>query len=123
MSICLNMLRVKKSDWKTEVTEIIQRRVVEEVLHKSGDYFTTYEDGIDFLRGAVGNFPNHVKELMECANYVKYTQCCVRGSLKIGSFVDGKTIPIYDPFTFKKEYLSDYYSPDKPTVIVGSSYT
>jgi len=110
-------------DWKTDVTERIQIQVVNEFLPKAGKYFTNVEDGIDFLRGAVGNFPEHVEELMECANYVKYTQCCVRGDLVVGDVVDGSKIPIYNPYTLEKEYLSDYFSATKPTVIIGSSYT
>jgi len=107
--------------WKTDVTEEIQQRVVNEHMDQAQGYYTSLESGIDFLRGAVGNFPDHVPELMECANYVKYTQGCKRGHLRVGDVIDGN-IPLMDPLSSKKELLSDYFS-DKPLVIASSSYT
>jgi hypothetical protein len=79
---------------------------------------------LNFLRAAVGNFGDkHLAELMECANYVKYTQVCVRGPLRVGDKVDCTKIPLYHPDTNAKELLSDWIKDDKPLVILGSSYT
>lgn len=107
--------------WKTFVTEQIQQRVVSEHMSEAESYFKDTESGIDFLRGAVGNFPEHLPELMECANYVKYTQQCRRGHLRVGHTIDGK-IPLVDPHTQQRVLLSDYFS-EKPLVIISSSYT
>jgi len=112
----------QKDSWKTFVTEEIQQRVVMENINEADGYFTDITSGIDFLRGAVGNFPEHVEELMECANYVKYTQECKRGHLRLGDTIDGH-IPLMDPVTSRRELLCDFFSKDKPLVIVASSST
>jgi len=106
------------------VTVALQERVVHEFMARatSAGIYETVESGIDFLRGAVGNFPDHLEELKGCANYVKYTQLCVRGNLRPGDIIDGTQFPLYDPHTLKKEYLSDFIS-HKPLVIISSSYT
>jgi len=106
------------------VTILIQQRVVTEFVERASiaGIYDSVDTGIDFLRGAVGNFPEHLEELKECANYVKYTQFCVRGNLRVGDFIDGKKFPLYDPHSLNKEYLSDYIK-DKPLAIVASSYT
>jgi len=115
----------QKDSWKTHVTDLIQKRVVHHFLSRAEEtgIYTDVESGLDFLHGAVGTFPEHLSELMECANYVKYTQGCKRGHLRVGDYVDGSKFPLYDPLTMKKELLSDYYSPERPTVIIASSYT
>jgi len=111
-------------DWKTKVTVDIQERVVTEFLSQAEGIYSTLDEGINFLRAAVGNFgEDHLNELMECANYVKYTQVCKRGELKLGDKVDLTKIPIYHPETAKKELLSDWIIDDKPLVIIASSYT
>eukprot|EP01125_Pyxidicula_operculata_P004652 TRINITY_DN174_c0_g1_i1.p1 TRINITY_DN174_c0_g1~~TRINITY_DN174_c0_g1_i1.p1 ORF type:complete len:259 (+),score=33.47 TRINITY_DN174_c0_g1_i1:54-779(+) len=115
----------QNSDWKLSVTEQIQQRVSNMYLEeaKSRGYYDSITSGVDFLRGAVGNFPSHINELMECANYIKYTQFCVRGNLRVGDYVDGNSINLYDPFTLEPHKFSEYYSDKKPTVIIASSYT
>ena len=37
-------------------------------------YFDSIPSGLSFLRGAVGNFPSHLQQLMAAANYVRLTQ-------------------------------------------------
>jgi len=96
--------------WKVAVTVAIQTRVINEFMDrgKALGLFDTVEAGIDFLRAAVGNFPEKMEELKECANYVRYTAFCVRGHLKVGDSIDGSELPLYDPYTLQKEYLSDF---------------
>jgi len=110
--------------WKTAVTSAIQVRVVEEFMERAkvAQVYDSVEGGLDFLIGAVGNFPERVEELKECANYVKYTQLCVRGELRVGDHIDGTKFSLYHPQTLQKEYLSDYLK-QKPLVIIASSYT
>jgi len=110
--------------WKIAVTVNIQTRVVNEFMDraKTEGFFNSVESGIDFLRAAVGNFPDHVEELKQCANYVKHTAFCVRGNLREGDVIDGKEFPIYDPYTLEKEHLSDWLK-QKPLLIFSSSYT
>jgi len=114
----------QSDSWKTAVTVAIQQRTVHEVMDRGKEIgaYDSIESGIDFLRGAVGNYPEHLEELKQCANYVKYTQLCVRGGLRVGDTIDGTKFPLYEPFTLNKEYLSDYLK-EKPLVIVASSYT
>jgi hypothetical protein len=114
----------QEDGWKVAVTVKIQNRVVEEFMErgKAGDFFHDSESGIDFLRAAVGNFPDHMEELKECANYVRFTAFCVRGSLRVGDSIDGKEFPIYDPYSLEKEHLSDWLK-QKPLLIFASSYT
>eukprot|EP01129_Flabellula_baltica_P014939 TRINITY_DN7324_c0_g1_i1.p1 TRINITY_DN7324_c0_g1~~TRINITY_DN7324_c0_g1_i1.p1 ORF type:complete len:246 (+),score=36.32 TRINITY_DN7324_c0_g1_i1:111-848(+) len=113
------------SDWKTVVTEGIQKNVVNSFMSVS-KFYKTEEEGIMFLRSAVGNFPDHIEELMECANYVKYTQFCVRGPLRVGDRL-GEAIPedlgVYHIDTFDKHTLKDLLTDDVPNVILSSSYT
>lgn len=110
--------------WKVAVTVKIQTRVVNEFMDrgKAGGFFNDVDSGIDFLRAAVGNFPEHLEELKECANYVKYTAFCVRGPLRVGDTIDGKEFPLYDPYTLEKCYLSDWFK-QRPLLIFASSYT
>jgi len=123
----------QKDGWKTFVTEEIQQRVVTENFEEGRQYFNDIPSGIDFLRGSVGNFPNHLPELMECANYVKYTQECKRGHLRVGDTLlsshvlpdipEGPSyIPLINPKSQKREYLKDFFT-DKPLVIIASSST
>jgi len=114
----------QEDSWKTAVTAVIQVRVADEFIEraKAAQIYDSVESGIDFLLGAVGNFPEHLEELKSCANYVKYTQVCVRGGLREGDHIDGTKFPLYDPETLKKEHLSDYIK-EKPLVIIASSYT
>jgi hypothetical protein len=111
-------------NWKISVTVTIQNRVVNEFMErgKSTGFFEDLDSGIDFLRAAVGNFPEHIEELKECANYVRYTAFCVRGDLRVGNFIDGTQFPIYDPYTLEKESLKDWLK-DRPLLIFASSYT
>jgi len=111
-------------NWKVAVTVAIQTRVVNEFMDraKALGFYDTVETGIDFLRAAVGNFPEKIEDLKECANYVRLTSFCVRGPLKVGDSIDGSEFPIYDPYTLQKEYLSDHLKA-KPLVIFASSYT
>jgi len=111
----------QKDNWKTMVTEELQQRVVLENMDQAKGYFTDIKSGIDFLRGAVGNFPHRLEELMACANYVRFTQECKRGDLRVGDVIEGK-IPLMDPATARKEMLSDFFS-EKPLVIISSSST
>jgi len=112
----------QKEGWKTLVTEEIQQRVVTEHLEEAKDYFIDIPSGVDFLRGAVGNFSNHVDELKDCANYVKYTQECKRGHLRVGDVIDGN-ISLLDPQTNARSMLREYFSQNKPLVIISSSST
>jgi len=117
------------SDWKSDVTEKIQARVINEFYAdpRSKKLFTTMDEGIDFLRGAVGTFPEHLDTLKSCANYVRFTQNCRRGNLKVADTVDGKGIPLVDPFSLDQTSLSDYVnrstSTARPLVLIASSYT
>jgi len=117
------------SEWKSDVTERIQARVINEFLPdpRSKKLFTNMEDGIDFLRGAVGTFPEHLETLKSCANYVRFTQNCRRGSLNVGDTIDGKGIPLVDPYSLEQTSLSDYVnrstSTARPLVLIASSYT
>lgn len=91
--------------------------------------------GLKFLRSAVGNFPDHLEELMECANYVRFTQLCKRGPLRVGDKPNISDLPLFHPETGKlrvqaftnqqgaKEHLIDWLQPDKPLVVLASSYT
>jgi len=109
---------------KTKVTIDIQNRVVNQFMPQAVGIYSNLDEGINFLRAAVGNFgEDHLQELMDCANYVKYTQVCVRGPLRLGDKVDLSTIPLFHPETSKEELLSDWLHPDKPLVILASSYT
>jgi len=109
---------------KTKVTVDIQNRVVTQFMPQATGIYATLDEGINFLRAAVGNFgESHLQELMDCANYVKYTQVCVRGPLRLGDFIDLSTIPLFHPETFKQELLSDWIRSEKPLVILASSYT
>jgi hypothetical protein len=117
------------SDWKSEVTETLQRRVVTEFFSdpRSKRLFTDVPQGIDFLRGAVGTFPEHLDSLMSCANYVRFTQNCRRGPLRVGDKVDGKGIPLVDPHTMAESSLAHYIDrgtqSSRPLVLIASSYT
>jgi len=111
-------------EWKTQVTVDIQARVVNEFMDRAQGIYETLDEGLNFLRAAVGNFgEDHLHELMECANYVKYTQVCVRGDLRLGDKVDLTQFPLIDPHTLKQELLSDWMKDNKPLVILASSYT
>jgi hypothetical protein len=57
---------------------------------------------VSFLRAAVGNFPEHLEELMECANYVRFTQFCKRGELRVGD-QPNLDIPLFHPDTGKDD--------------------
>lgn len=61
--------------------------------------FLTILKGVNFLRAAVGNFPDHLEELMECANYVRFTQLCKRGPLRVGDKPDISSLPLFHPQT------------------------
>jgi len=118
----------KKSNvdnWKTEVTEILQRRVVDEFLEeaKASGIYANQAEGIRFLRAASGNFEHRIEEIKECANYVKYTHFCVRGPLRRGDYVDLSKFPLINPADESQELLSDWLKPGKPLVIISSSYT
>jgi hypothetical protein len=114
----------QSDDHKTKVTVEIQERVVNEFMVQANGIYKDLNEGLNFLRAAVGNFgEKHLADLMECANYVKYTQVCVRGPLRVGDKVDCTQIPLYHPVTGAKELLSDWIKDDKPLVILGSSYT
>lgn len=112
----------QEDEWKTSVTEAIQIRVITEFSGEADGYWTTVSEGLRFLRSAVGNFPGHLPELMECANYVRFTQNCRRGHLRVGDTID-IDFPLYDPHTLEKEMLSAYLDSDKPLVVIASSYT
>ena len=92
---------------------------------KGGSYFDSIPTGLAFLRGAVGNFPSHLQALMRAANYVRFTQKCVRGSLRQGHELDGSRIPLVDPATGRAFTLADFVSeqPKRPLVIMSSSYS
>jgi len=120
----LNEYKKSQADtWKTEVTEIIQNRVVSEFQERAKGIYDTQEHGIRFLRAASGNFSDRIEEIKECANYVKFTHFCVRGDMRPGDKLDLTKFPLLDPETGKEELLSDWLLPDKPLVIVSSSYT
>jgi hypothetical protein len=115
----------QSSPWKTKVTQELQERVVLHFMPVS-KFYKDLNEGLMFLRSAVGNFPNQLEELMECANYVKYTQHCVRGTLQVGDRVGGKIpsdLPVYDLSTLAEKTLGELLSQEKPNVIVSSSYT
>jgi hypothetical protein len=111
-------------NWKISVTVAIQNRVVRDFMErgKATGLFDSLDTGMDFLRAAVGNFPDHIEELKQCANYVRLTAFCVRGNLRVGDRIDGGEFPIYNPYTLEKEYLSDWLR-QKPLLIFASSYT
>ncbi len=71
---------------KTTVTDRLQHEVVNEFLSegRSLALFHNLDQGILFLRSAVGNFPSHLSELRSCAKYVDLTQRCRRGALRVG---------------------------------------
>jgi hypothetical protein len=121
----LDQYKQSQSDsWKTKVTVNIQERVVTEFQSEATDIYSNMDGGLNFLRAAVGNFgEDHLEELMDCANYVKYTQHCKRGPLRLGDQVDLTKIPLYHPETGCKELLSDWMKEDKPLVMIASSYT
>lgn len=110
-------------DDKTAVTQAIQERVVQEFQAEAEGIYANLNEGINFLRAAVGNFPAHLEELMECANYVRFTQLCKRGPLRVGDKPDISGLPLFHPQTGAKELLSDWLHPTKPLVILASSYT
>lgn len=111
-------------EWKTKITVEIQTRVVNEFQDKAVGIYSGVDEGLNFLRAAVGNFgEDHLEELMDCANYVKYTQSCKRGPLRAGDIVDCTKIPLFHPVTGKQELLSEWLVDDKPLVIIASSYT
>lgn len=64
-------------------------------MHEADGCYTDIPSGLSFLRSAAGNFPEELPTLMECANYVKYTQCCRRGDLRIGDIVDTQSLPLW----------------------------
>lgn len=116
----------KKSNadtWKTEVTEIIQQRVVDEHLSEAQGIYSNQSEGIKFLRAASGNYAHRIEEIKECANYVKYTHFCVRGPLRKGDYVDLDNFVVVNPDTYAEEKLSSWVQPGKPLVIIASSYT
>jgi len=112
-----------RDNWKTEVTEILQTRVVNEFKEEAVGIYSTTAEGIKFLRAASGNYEHRIEEIKECANYVKYTHFCVRGPLRVGDYVDLTNFPLINPETEKEELLSDWLEPGKPLVIISSSYT
>jgi len=111
------------NDWISSVTERLQSRVVTEFMEKGKSIFTTLEEGLSFLRGAVGNFPDHLEELKSCANYVRFTQNCRRGHLKVGDIVDGSDILLYHPGNLTSRPFSSYLQSSRPLVVIASSYT
>jgi len=120
----LNEYKKSKLDtWKTEVTEIIQRRVVDEFKCEAAGIYETTAEGIKFLRAASGNYAHRIEEIKECANYVKYTHFCVRGPLRVGDYVDLSKFTLVNPENYQEELLSDWVEPGKPLVIISSSYT
>ncbi len=92
---------------------------------KDGSYFDSIPTGLAFLRGAVGNFPSHLQALMRAANYVRFTQKCIRGSLRQGHEFDGSCIPLVEPATGQAFTLADFVSEQakRPLVIMSSSYS
>jgi hypothetical protein len=109
--------------WKTEVTEIIQQRVVDEHINEAQGIYSNQDEGIKFLRAASGNFAHKIEEIKECANYVKYTHFCVRGPLRKGDYVDLDNFTLVNPENLAEEKLSTWSQPGKPLVIIASSYT
>jgi hypothetical protein len=109
------------------VTVALQEQVVREFMADgvAGGYFDSTDSGLGFLRGAVGNFPSHLPQLVRAANYVRFTQKCVRGSLREGHELDGSSIPLVDPATQEAFTLASFVSDKmrRPLVIVGSSYS
>jgi len=107
------------------VTYAIQKRTIGEFLNEGAKFFSTIDDGIDFLRGAVGTFPDRLPDLMACANYVRFTQNCRRGAMRVGDVIDGSHIPLISPYTYEKETLTDHLNrhAKRPLVIIASSYT
>ena len=115
--------RSQSGDNKTAVTVQLQERVVLAFMAegKGGSYFDDIPSGLGFLRGAVGNFPSHLPVLMQTANYVRLTQKCVRGSLRVGHELDGGRIPLVDPATGTSFTLSSFVQPHRPLVLLSSS--
>jgi hypothetical protein len=111
---------------KTEVTVQLQKQVIAEFMAegRDGAYFDSVAAGLSFLRSAVGNFPSHLPALVRAANYVRLTQKCVRGSLRVGHEFDGSSIPLVDPATRQSSTLLDFLpQQQKPLVIISSSYS
>jgi hypothetical protein len=119
--------RCQSGDNKTRVTVALQETVVREFMAEgiSGRYFDSVSSGLSFLRGAVGNFPSHLPQLTRAANYVRFTQKCVRGSLRQGHELDGSSIPLVDPSTGESSTLASFVSnePLRPLVVISSSYS
>jgi len=114
------------SEWISSVTQMIQERVVREFTGRgSPKYWSSMDDGISFLRAAVGNFPESLEELKTCANYVRFTQCCRRGDLRVGDKLDCSDIPLYNPHNLSEmKPLSAYFdTPNRPLGLIASSYT
>ena len=87
-------------------------------------YFDSIPSGLSFLRGAVGNFPSHLAQLVQAANYVRLTQKCVRGSLRTGHEFDGTTIALVQPKSGKTCTLADFVPlQPRPLVILSSSHS
>lgn len=76
---------------------------------------------------------------MECANYVRFTQQCRRGALRVGDKIDGAKIALADvrhvlcgalrcsrraqPHTLATAPLTDRLGSSRPLVLIASSYT
>ena len=110
---------------KTAVTVQLQEQVVLEFMKEgaAAKYFDSIPSGLSFLRGAVGNFPSHLAQLVQAANYVRLTQKCVRGSLRQAQHVDASAIPLVEPDTGTQLTLADLVPKDRPLVIMSSSYS
>jgi len=109
--------------WKAKVTVKLQEKVVKDFMNEASGFYENIDQGIKFLRAASGNFSEKIEELKECANYIKFTHFCVRGELRPEMKIDLSKFPLIDPMTGKNEFLSDWLVPDRPLVIIASSYT
>ena len=111
---------------KTAVTVQLQEQVVLEFMKEgaAAKYFDSIPSGLSFLRGAVGNFPSHLAQLVQAANYVRLTQKCVRGSLRTGHEFDGTAIALAEPKSGRTCTLADFIPQQpRPLVILSSSYS
>ena len=110
------------------VTDGLQRTVAAEFLDQWHQYFSTVDEGVLFLRAAVGNFPSHLDALRGAAQYVDFTQHCRRGSLYPGRYLmyeETMNIGLVCARTEKKMCLGDLVDradrAGHPLVLVASS--
>lgn len=119
----------KESREISTITNDLQRRVCAEFLGEAAPFYGNVDDGVLFLRAAVGNFPSHLAELRKCAQYVDFTQHCRRGSLRIGDKLDEaalREITLVNPLneqetTTMLEQCEKMKASGRPLVIVSSS--